>query len=345
MLLTVVAFSAAAFLAPASAPRPATTSRTAVGGLRMSADLATWLENSAGVAPKFIGAVMDTCEDEMIGSVSNLALLNEAGMLEKVFKPVIAASIKTALDGASAGGAATDGGTATATATATVPMVEVKRMLMKEGQTTWGSEEALRARYDMFYKQGRLESAQWDTATGTWATPVPFVNPNTGVPSSSGPFAVPAVPADFSGGQWIPTAAAGDAAVVVAPPAAAPAAAAPAPAPVASPAAVPPAGDKDTFTVTLKNPDGDQVVEVSGEEYLLDYLEELDNAEDYEHLPYACRAGSCSACAGKLVSGTMDVSGCSFLTPEQKADGWVLTCTAKATSDCVIETHKEDDMY
>ena len=36
-------------------------------------------------------------------------------------------------------------------------------------------------------------------------------------------------------------------------------------------------------------------------------IDELDNAEDFEELPYACRAGSCSACAAKLVSGTMDV--------------------------------------
>ena len=64
-----------------------------------------------------------------------------------------------------------------------------------------------------------------------------------------------------------------------------------------------------------------------------------------QELPYACRAGSCSACAGKLVSGTMDVSGCSFLSDDQKAAGWVLTCTAKPTSDVVIETHKEDDLF
>ena len=74
-------------------------------------------------------------------------------------------------------------------------------------------------------------------------------------------------------------------------------------------------------------------------------MEELPNADEFEELPYACRAGSCSACAGKLVSGTMDTSACSFLSDEQKADGWVLTCTAKPTSDVVIETHKEDDMY
>ena len=75
--------------------------------------------------------------------------------------------------------------------------------------------------------------------------------------------------------------------------------------------------------------------------YLLDFLDELDNADDYAELPYACRAGSCSACAGKVVSGTVDATDCSFLSEDQKADGWVLTCTAKPTSDCVIETHKE----
>ncbi|EOD17828.1 hypothetical protein EMIHUDRAFT_59827, partial [Emiliania huxleyi CCMP1516] len=101
-----------------------------------------------------------------------------------------------------------------------------------------------------------------------------------------------------------------------------------------------------TYTVKLVNPDGEQVVEYdpSGGDFLLDYLDELDNADDYADLPYACRAGSCSACAGKLVSGTMDTSACGFLSEEQKAAGWVLTCTAKPTSDCVIETHKEDDM-
>ena len=92
-------------------------------------------------------------------------------------------------------------------------------------------------------------------------------------------------------------------------------------------------------------PDGPLSFECPPGEYILDAAEELDNADDFADLPYACRAGSCSACAGKLVKGTMDLSACSFLTPEQKADGWVLTCTAIPTSDVVIETHKEDDMY
>ena len=40
-----------------------------------------------------------------------------------------------------------------------------------------------------------------------------------------------------------------------------------------------------------------------------------------------------------------DTSACGFLTADQKAQGFVLTCTAKPTSDVVIETHKEDDLH
>eukprot|EP00325_Prymnesiales_sp_UTEX-LB-985_P020489 CAMPEP_0174732918 /NCGR_PEP_ID=MMETSP1094-20130205/60291_1 /TAXON_ID=156173 /ORGANISM="Chrysochromulina brevifilum, Strain UTEX LB 985" /LENGTH=165 /DNA_ID=CAMNT_0015935495 /DNA_START=175 /DNA_END=672 /DNA_ORIENTATION=- len=160
-------------------------------------------------------------------------------------------------------------------------------------------------------------------------------------------FPLPDPPPGFAGAQWAPH---------VFPPfpkwkppasniVNAPVIAAPAPAPAPAAPRPAPAADKSTYTVTLKNPDGDQAFECEPDMYLLDQVEELDNADDFEHLPYACRAGSCSACAGKLISGTVDTSACSFLTEEQKQAGWVLTCTCKPTSDCVIETHKEDDMY
>jgi ferredoxin len=196
-----------------------------------------------------------------------------------------------------------------------------------------------------------LASATGFAVRGTPATTQPLV---VAMSAARGPFPIPDPPANFDGAQWAPqvfppfpinVAPAATAVKEILEETAPVAAVATVVEPAAPPAAAPPAADKDTFTVTLKTPGGDKAFECPPDMYLLDQVEELDNADDFADLPYACRAGSCSACAGKLVSGTMDLSDCSFLTPEQKADGWVLTCTAKPTSDCVVETDKEDDMY
>ena len=98
----------------------------------------------------------------------------------------------------------------------------------------------------------------------------------------------------------------------------------------------------DTYKVHFINEehDIDQVIECA------DDITLLEGAEAVElNLPYSCRAGACSSCAGVLLEGEVNQEDQSFLDDDHLEKGAILTCVAYATSDCKITPHAEEELF
>ena len=95
-----------------------------------------------------------------------------------------------------------------------------------------------------------------------------------------------------------------------------------------------------SFRVELHTPGGVRSFECPDDEHILDAAEQAGI-----DMVYSCRAGACSSCVAKLIGGTLDQSDQSFLDDEQMELGYSLLCVSYATSDLVLRTDCEDELW
>ena len=95
----------------------------------------------------------------------------------------------------------------------------------------------------------------------------------------------------------------------------------------------------------------DAVIDCPSDTYILDAVEEgnedeekTKREEDKIDLPYSCRAGACSSCAGRLLDGEINQDDQSFLEDTALEAGFILTCVAYPLSNCKIEVHVEEEI-
>ena len=96
-----------------------------------------------------------------------------------------------------------------------------------------------------------------------------------------------------------------------------------------------------THTVTIAKRDGASFV-VDARRPLLNTLREQG-----VDLPFGCKYGGCITCAAKLTSGSVDQRRQVALNNRQIANGYVILCVARATSDITLEIGVEshDKLY
>ncbi|GAB2230335.1 hypothetical protein Droror1_Dr00014597 [Drosera rotundifolia] len=72
----------------------------------------------------------------------------------------------------------------------------------------------------------------------------------------------------------------------------------------------------------------------------------LHTAEDQNiALPFACRHGCCTSCAVRIKSGEIRQPEALGISAELKSKGYALLCVGFPSSDLVVETQDEDEVY
>jgi len=75
-----------------------------------------------------------------------------------------------------------------------------------------------------------------------------------------------------------------------------------------------------------------------------DYIMQSFEAQG-EPLPFSCRNGCCTACAVRVLAGSIDQREALGLSRELRQRGYGLLCVARALGPLEVETQDEDEVY
>jgi ferredoxin len=101
-------------------------------------------------------------------------------------------------------------------------------------------------------------------------------------------------------------------------------------------------GPAPSFPITVHWREQGKVIhhQVPAGEYILRSFEQQGDP-----LPFSCRQGCCTACAVRVLQGSIDQRESLGLSQALRDQGYGLLCVARATGPLVVETQAEDEVY